>query len=66
MINVQLIKNAMAEKVQERSRISRGAVHRVRHAWGWRGSKKVWQFVTGRGEFKSMWRHAFTIFYLTY
>jgi len=26
-----------------------GAVHKVRHAHGGRGSKKVWQFVTGEG-----------------
>jgi len=28
---------------------SRGAVHKVRHARGGRGSEKVWQFVTGEG-----------------
>jgi len=26
---------------------------------GWRGSEKVWQFVTEGGEVKSMWRHTY-------
>jgi len=30
------------------------------------GFEKVWQFVTGWGRFKSMWRHAYKFFYLTY
>ena len=30
------------------------------------GSEKVWQFVTGKGGFKSMWRHAYKKCYLTY
>ena len=34
-----------------------GAVHKVRHARGGRGSEKVWQFVTGRWGVKGMWRH---------
>jgi len=44
-----------------------GAVHKVRHA---QGSKGVQECVTvcdgGRLGFKSMWRHAYNFFYLTY
>ena len=29
--------------------VLQGAVHKVRHARGGRGSEKVWQFVTGGG-----------------
>ena len=43
-----------------------GAVHKVRHARGGRGSEEVWQFVTGVRGFKSMWRHAYTNLYRTY
>ena len=40
-----------------------GAVHKVCHAPGGRGSEKGWQFVTGGGGgVKIMWRHTFSFF----
>ena len=35
-----------------------GAAHKVRYAQGGGGLRR-WQFVTGEGESKSMWRHTF-------
>ena len=43
-----------------------GAVHKVRHARGRRGSEMVWQFVTGGGDVESLWRHTYKKIYHTY